>query len=478
MMNKYLSSICVLFLFGSIAVAQVNLPLNAVPGKCYAECLKPAQFTTRTEQYVAKEAGKQLMATTAELGTTSDQMLTKEASKVYSATSATYKTETERILIKEAGKSVQVIPNSGTYRMVSERMETAPTYKRYEITGCNDATSTTATGSSSSKDVAAANSPCFTSTSERFMVKEGYNTLEVVPAQFTTETEKLLVKEASVRYEVNPAIYKTATEQFMTSPAYTQLQVDNNIQFKPVTERYMVRPSYVSYNVIPAKFKTVTERVMVREAAPATGGAKLPKYKTVTKRMLSKEASKRYEVIPAQYKAEIETVMVKESVKRLVVTPPVYQTITERVKIRNAYTKYEKGKVDPTCLSANPDDCRILCLVEVPAEYKTITKQVIKTPAGVKEIVTPAQSSAVTRQVVSTPASVREIDIPAQYVTITKEMFDGYNDNPNGTLSGANAFQSGAATAQYETVSKQVVVSEAEVKKPSFQLNFRQSRVN
>ncbi|MFT7067641.1 MAG: hypothetical protein ACJAZY_000514 [Spirosomataceae bacterium] len=73
MVNKYLLSICVLFLFSSVAVTQVDLPPNVVLSKCYAEYLKPAQFTTRIEQYVAKEAGKLLVATNAELGTTSNQ---------------------------------------------------------------------------------------------------------------------------------------------------------------------------------------------------------------------------------------------------------------------------------------------------------------------------------------------------------------------------------------------------------------------
>ncbi|MFB0907114.1 MAG: hypothetical protein QMB03_02320 [Spirosomataceae bacterium] len=36
------------------------------------------------------------------------------------------------------------------------------------------------------------------------------------------------------------------SERIETAPAYMQLQVDNNIQFKPVTEHYMVHPSYVS----------------------------------------------------------------------------------------------------------------------------------------------------------------------------------------------------------------------------------------
>jgi hypothetical protein len=196
-----------------------------------------------------------------------------------------------------------------------------------------------------------------------------------------------LVKEASKRLEVIPATYKAVSEQFMVTPSDRSLSVDNNIQFKPVTERIMIRPSYVTYQIIPAQFNNVSERIMLREAAPS---AKVPKFKTETERILVKAASKRYEAILATYKTVTETVVFKEPIKTLSTTAPIYETVTERVIIWDSYTRYEKGKVDPTFLSANPDDCRVLCLVEIPGEYKTITKTVLKTPARITKSVSPA----------------------------------------------------------------------------------------
>ena len=57
----------------------------------------------------------------------------------------------------------------------------------------------------------------------------------------------------------------------------------------------------------------------------------------------------------------------------------------------------------------------------MPAEYATVTKQVVKTPPTTREEVIPAQYATVTKQVVKTPASFREEDIPAQYATVTKK---------------------------------------------------------
>ena len=59
-LNFSLLSAVTLSLVSTVAIAQNDLPPNAVNGKCYAKCLKPAQFTTKTEQYIAKEAGKTL----------------------------------------------------------------------------------------------------------------------------------------------------------------------------------------------------------------------------------------------------------------------------------------------------------------------------------------------------------------------------------------------------------------------------------
>jgi len=36
-----------------------------------------------------------------------------------------------------------------------------------------------------------------------------------------------------------------------------------------------------------------------------------------------------------------------------------------------ATTRWEKGKPDPNCLSSNPEDCMVMCLIDVPAVKKT-----------------------------------------------------------------------------------------------------------
>jgi len=60
----------------------------------------------------------------------------------------------------------------------------------------------------------------------------------------------------------------------------------------------------------------------------------------------------------------------------------------------------------------------VLCLVEVPPEYKTITKQVLRTPARTFDAPVPAETRVITRQVVDQPSHVERRVIPAVYETV------------------------------------------------------------
>jgi hypothetical protein len=58
--------------------------------------------------------------------------------------------------------------------------------------------------------------------------------------------------------------------------------------------------------------------------------------------------------------------------------------------------------------------------VEIPAEYSTITKQVVKTPATFREEAIPAEYKTSTSRVVKTPATTRTEQIAEEYATVTK----------------------------------------------------------
>jgi Putative peptidoglycan binding domain len=73
-------------------------------------------------------------------------------------------------------------------------------------------------------------------------------------------------------------------------------------------------------------------------------------------------------------------------------------------------------------LFGNDDD--VMCLVEIPAQYKTITKRVLKTPAATREIDVPAEYVTVRKQVADTAAGTREIAVAGQSSTYTRRVVD------------------------------------------------------
>lgn len=219
----------------------------------------------------------------------------------------------------------------------------------------------------------------------------------LIPDEYKTVTEQVLVKEASKKIQVVPAEYGTTTEQMMA---------------KPEAKRLIA---------IPAVYETVTEQILV------------------------KEAGKRIEVTPAVYETVTEQVIDQPAHTKKTTIPPVYETVTERILIAEETQRWEKGKKDPNCLSANPDDCRVMCLVTVPAQYKTVAKQVTKTPARVVEEQVPATYRTMSKQVVKTPATTKEVVIPAEYKTITKQV-----------LKTPATTKEESIPAEYKTVTKKV----------------------
>ena len=170
------------------------------------------------------------------------------------------------------------------------------------------------------------------------------------------------------------------------------------------TETVVDRPESTEIKIIPAEYTTVTEEVLVKEA-------------TVT-----------YEVIPAVYETVTEEVIVEPERTETEVIPAQFETYTEQVLVRPAYTTWKPGAglfgrgAAGTGTTGNPNGevatGELLCRVEVPAQYDTVTRTRLVTPETTQTNVIPAQSRTVTKQVVAEPPRVEERQIPAEYATV------------------------------------------------------------
>ncbi len=164
------------------------------------------------------------------------------------------------------------------------------------------------------------------------------------------------------------------------------------------------------------KYDTITDRILVQE--PSERIEIIPaKYSNVKKRVLVKEASEKLVTIPGKYKMVKERVLVKAATKKLIQVEPTYDTVTERVIDKPAHTTWKKGtgpiqRIDETT-------GEIMCLVTVPASYKTVKKRVLKTPASTKVVEIPAVYNTIEKRVVDTPPTTRKVVIPAEYKTVT-----------------------------------------------------------
>ena len=166
---------------------------------------------------------------------------------------------------------------------------------------------------------------------------------------------------------------------------------------------------------VPADYKTVSERVLKRGASE-TMEVIPAKYEFVEERVLVQEATERLEVIPAEYGIKEERVLVKEASARLEQIPAKYDWEEDRMLVKEAHTTWKKGRGPVEKVDNSTGE--IMCLVELPAQYKVVRKKVMVSPPSTRTIEIPAEYRAVQKQVVVRPAHARTIEIPAAYKTV------------------------------------------------------------
>ena len=177
--------------------------------------------------------------------------------------------------------------------------------------------------------------------------------------------------------------------------------------------------------VIPPKYEYKKVRILLDE-----GGEKVitvpPKYEWVEEKVLVREAGEKIVPTPPVYKTVTEKVLVKpETEKIVVVRPAKYKWVEEKVLVEPEHTVWKRGTAlyegeNDNILSKkyNPSTGEIMCLVKVPAKYKTIRKKVMVEPPVTKTVKIPAVYKTITKRVLVKPAGTKVIKIPPVYKTI------------------------------------------------------------
>lgn len=203
--------------------------------------------------------------------------------------------------------------------------------------------------------------------------------------------------------------------------------------------------------LIPEITETTTEQVIDQ---PATTELRIiaASYEFYEEQILIKEETVMYTVIPATYETITEQVLVQAELREVVVIPAIYEDFTEEILIRPAYTTWKPGegligggagpgyRTGPDGRIYGPDGQaletmiqptgEILCKVEVPPKYKTVTRKRLVRAETTDVTIIPARYETITKQVVAHPPRVEEVIIPSEYrlVQVRREATPSYEE--------------------------------------------------
>ena len=160
-------------------------------------------------------------------------------------------------------------------------------------------------------------------------------------------------------------------------------------------------------------------------------------YKTITEKVLQKEASERVQVIPAQYTWDTKTIEVSAASSKIITTPAVYGTTTERRLVSDARTIWRRtlntnsAEVTSSLLSlakshgADIDSARPgTCFHEhtIPATFKTESDKVLVSEASETVVAVPATYRTAQKTITVSEASTKIVQVPATYKDVSEKV--------------------------------------------------------
>ena len=305
---------------------------------------------------------------------------------------------------------------------------------------------------------------------QQVVQKDAFEKIEIIPAKYETVTEKVLVKEGTEEFVSVDAVYENLKEVIEVSSAKQIWRTGSKSKSKAAD------PSRVAGAMalgIPGTAKAGECYVEYHQHG---------QYKTETKQITLKEASFKIEIIPAKYEVVEEQVLVKQASQKLKEIPPVYEKVSEKVMVAPAYTTWKKGRGLVERIDGTTGE--IMCLIEVLAKYKTVTKRVLRTPATTEKIEIPAEYKVQKVRKLVSPPQENKIEIPAVYDTVGVDVKVS-DAKTSWFLQGAGG--DGDATGsklclvetkpKFETIVKRVMQSPARVEKLAIPAEYKNQQV-
>ena len=246
----------------------------------------------------------------------------------------------------------------------------------------------------------------FSTTSEEVIVQAASERIETFPAEFESVEQTIVVKEGSQTLSVTPAKFEDVVDKVEVSPAELVWTRKLSSQLIPASPGALegIAASGVDLDAVEAGS---CYREYFTEA----------QYETEIQQVITRPASQEITITPAEYETVEQRVMVKEASTQVVDLPAVFRSETESVLVEPARGVWKSEGCGPIQKIDNATG-EVLCFVEVPARYETITKTVLETAATTRTIDIPAIFKTVKVQRLVRPASEQRVDIPAEYTNV------------------------------------------------------------
>jgi len=361
--------------------SAISLLPPAKPGECYAKILLPAKYKTEQVKLLKKAEGAKIELIPGKYQLSDEKVLTEEASAKLIPVQTKYKTETVKYKIKEGRRYWATSMKPGA-RVAGDALLNAAKASGLKL---DSATAGTCyhehyTG------------PQYKVVTEKVLIKEASEKIEIIPAKYETIEKKILVKDASFKLISVPETYETVSEKVLVAPATSVWKKGS----RPVEAVDNSTGEIMCLVEIPAKYKTVTNRVL---ATPAT--------------------TKKVE-IPAVYKTIKVTKLVEAAKEVRTPIPEKYDTITKKVLETDG--KYFWHEMNDDSMSPESETGNQICLRKILPKEGSYTKKVVANKPTVKKVELPAKYTAIKIQKIAVKPSQKSITIPAVYQTVAKRV--------------------------------------------------------
>lgn len=313
----------------------------------------------------------------------------------------------------------------------------------------------------------------YTTTEEQVLATEASTKINVIPAVYETVTQTVEVSGASSRLETIPAVYGQESETIKVSEGQRVWRVALKNDSAPVSQGLLRTAADYGINLDAATPGACFHEHYV----PAT-------YKTVSEQVLTQAATENVNIVPAEYTTVEESVLVREASTKLIEYPAEYAVEEDRILDKPAHTVWKKGTGPIQRIDEATGE--IMCLVEVPATYKTVQRSVLKTPARTEEVTIPAEYKTIKVQKLVSQAKEERTPIPAVYGQVERNVVDqqaGFVwhevanvDHPASTRTG-NQICLTETEPQYKTVTRTVVKTPAQTRTIDIPAEYRDVEV-